>query len=247
MVPNLLALRRFGCITYVHSYERKLNPRVKKRVFMGYPERVKGFRVWLIEESKCIISRNVVFREDMMYKDLLQQQQSGTISIPNIFTNNLPSVELAGTNRSEEDSVQGGAVDPETQVEGETIDIENSETDLNEYQLARDRPIRQNILPAKLQDYVVNEEELDEIAGFAYLVTEDAGKPEPSNFQEALSDADSDKWTAASDEEMESLLKNKTWVLVDRVKTHKNLSDASGCSRERLGLLGLKVRGLRPD
>ena len=59
------------------------------------------------------------------------------------------------------------------------------------------------------------------IAGFAYLVMEDAGRPEPGSYKEALEDPDSELWTKAADEEMESLQKNKTWVLVDRVLGQK--------------------------
>ena len=63
-MPSLEGLRRFGCLAYIHADEGKLNPRAKKGVFLGYPEGVKGYRVWLIDDQKCIISRNVVFRED---------------------------------------------------------------------------------------------------------------------------------------------------------------------------------------
>ena len=60
------SLRRFGCIAYIHSDGGKLNLRAKKGVFTGYPEVVKGFRIWVIEDQRCVISRNVVFREDQM-------------------------------------------------------------------------------------------------------------------------------------------------------------------------------------
>ncbi|CAA7024878.1 unnamed protein product [Microthlaspi erraticum] len=48
-VPSLEGLRRFGCVAYVHSTDGKLNSRAKKDIFTGYPEGVKGFRVWLLE------------------------------------------------------------------------------------------------------------------------------------------------------------------------------------------------------
>ena len=63
-------LRRFGCIVYVHIDQRKLKPRALKGVFVGYPTGVKGYRVWLLEDQKCVISRNAVFREDLVYKDI---------------------------------------------------------------------------------------------------------------------------------------------------------------------------------
>jgi len=67
----------------------------------------------------------------------------------------------------------------------------------------------------------MDEEVLDEIAGYAYLITEDGGNPEHVDYQEALQDRDSDKWLEAADEEIKSLIKNKTWILVERSKSQK--------------------------
>lgn len=68
--PGYQHLRRFGCVVYVHIDQGKLKPRALKGVFIGYPTGVKGYRVWLLEERKCVISRNAVFREDHVYKDI---------------------------------------------------------------------------------------------------------------------------------------------------------------------------------
>ena len=38
-------LRVFGCTVYYHVNDGKLEPRAKKRVFMGYGDGVKGYRV----------------------------------------------------------------------------------------------------------------------------------------------------------------------------------------------------------
>jgi len=38
---------------------------------------------------------------------------------------------------------------------------------------------------------------------------------EPKNYSEAISNDDSGKWIAAMQEEVESLLKNETWELVE--------------------------------
>jgi len=67
----------------------------------------------------------------------------------------------------------------------------------------------------------LNEEVLDEIAGYAYMITEDGGNPESSDYQEALQDSDYEMWLKAAHEEIESLLKNNTWELVDRDQFQK--------------------------
>ncbi|KAG7533237.1 Reverse transcriptase RNA-dependent DNA polymerase [Arabidopsis thaliana x Arabidopsis arenosa] len=215
-LPDLSRLRRFGCVAYVHSDEGKLNPRAKKGIFTGYPEGVKGFRVWLLEEKRCIISRNVVFREDMVFKDI-DGQQTGTTLTHTLDTNEVSSYGVAGNNREANMEAQGGAAKTTPIPVEVELTEEPEEAGVSDYQIARNRPRRQINPPIRFQDYVVDEEQLEEVAGYAYLVTEDGSKPEPSNYQEAMRDADSDKWVEASDEEMSSLLKNRTWDLKEGV------------------------------
>ncbi|CAA7024877.1 unnamed protein product [Microthlaspi erraticum] len=98
------------------------------------------------------------------------------------------SVDIAGDNR---DNVQGGA----TQTENQTQETPNEQLeevvkqtegqDLADYQLVRDRPRRQAKLPVRLEDYQL-EDEFEDIAGYAYLITDDGGKPERGCYQEAL-------------------------------------------------------------
>ena len=63
--PNLSNLRVFGCPTYAHISQGKLEPRAVKRYFIGYPEGIKGYKIWCIDgkPSKTLISRDVVFNE----------------------------------------------------------------------------------------------------------------------------------------------------------------------------------------
>ncbi|KAM1415957.1 hypothetical protein ACFX2I_007555 [Malus domestica] len=59
-------LRVFGCNTYFHVKENKLDPRAKKVVFMRFNSDVKGFRLWSPELNKIIVSRDVTFDESHM-------------------------------------------------------------------------------------------------------------------------------------------------------------------------------------
>ncbi|CAA7028144.1 unnamed protein product [Microthlaspi erraticum] len=71
--PDLTHLRRFGCTAYVHTIQEVLE---LKGTFLGYPFGVKGYRVWIPEDGKCTTSRNVVFKEDEVYKDLNSSSRS---------------------------------------------------------------------------------------------------------------------------------------------------------------------------
>ena len=60
-------LKRFGSVGYVHTVQDKMSLRALKGIFMGYPQRTKGYRVWLADEGKSTISRNMVFDESTLY------------------------------------------------------------------------------------------------------------------------------------------------------------------------------------
>ena len=58
----------FGSTAYYHVKESKLDPRVKKALFMGVTLGVKGYRLWCLSSKKIISSRNVLFDESAMLK-----------------------------------------------------------------------------------------------------------------------------------------------------------------------------------
>ncbi|KAL0344267.1 UNVERIFIED_CONTAM: Retrovirus-related Pol polyprotein from transposon TNT 1-94 [Sesamum angustifolium] len=62
---NLSSLRIFGCSAFALSHGDKLDPRSQKCVFIGYPDGVKGYRLWLRSQPgfKVLISRDVIFNE----------------------------------------------------------------------------------------------------------------------------------------------------------------------------------------
>ena len=78
---NYLNLKVFGCLAFVHSRQDKLEPRVVRCVFLGYPDGVKGYRLWCTELGKQghIISRDVVFDETYFpyLTEKMSQNQKG--------------------------------------------------------------------------------------------------------------------------------------------------------------------------
>lgn len=65
--PILTHLRKFGCTAFALIPKvcraSKLDPTTRKGVFVGYDSQVKGYRIWLPQEHRIIISRDVEFRE----------------------------------------------------------------------------------------------------------------------------------------------------------------------------------------
>lgn len=81
--PSYKHLKVFGCIAYAYVNQGKLEPRAVKCIFLGYPEGVKGYRLWKchdagdkLSKSKMIISRDVTFNEDVLYKDIVNESDT---------------------------------------------------------------------------------------------------------------------------------------------------------------------------
>nr|GFB24002.1 retrotransposon protein, putative, Ty1-copia subclass [Tanacetum cinerariifolium] len=80
--------------------------------------------------------------------------------------------------------------------------------DLTDYQLVRDREPRTRKKPLRFRDE-------SNMAAYAFAAAEEEDTHEPLTYQEAVACEDSSKWKAALKEEMDSLMKKKTWELVD--------------------------------
>ncbi|GJR32463.1 retrotransposon protein, putative, ty1-copia subclass [Tanacetum coccineum] len=72
-------LRIFGYVAYPYDKQVKLEPRAVKCVLLGYPEGVKGYKLYKLDDEspKIVTSRNVVFNESVMYKGMLKDSGAG--------------------------------------------------------------------------------------------------------------------------------------------------------------------------
>jgi len=61
--------------SYYHVNEDKLNPRVRKYMFVGFKKDVKGYKIWDPRDKKFILSRDVIFDEASMMKPGDSQQE----------------------------------------------------------------------------------------------------------------------------------------------------------------------------
>jgi transposase InsO family protein len=67
--PDLHSLRVFGCVCFVHIKPAgpKLAPRAHRGVFVGYDQQTKGYRIFLPERRRIILSKDVVFHKASFY------------------------------------------------------------------------------------------------------------------------------------------------------------------------------------
>ena len=66
--PEVSDLKIFGCPIYVHIPKKKrtkLDPSGKKRIFVGYCEVSKAFKIYIPGLHHIDISRDVTFDEEM--------------------------------------------------------------------------------------------------------------------------------------------------------------------------------------
>lgn len=201
-------LRVFGCAAYAHIKQDKLDARALRCVMLGYPKGTKGYRLWCIEpeHEKILISRDVRFDESKMpfLKKESSTQGGASSSVP---------FEVENESRKSSDSISD-------QDSSDDNDAENEEgnDDLSSYQLARDRTKRRfTQKPVRYRD--------DSLIAYALTVAQKTEYNEPKTYDQAMKSIDKDKWIQAMQEELDSLIKNMTWVLVDRPAKQK----AVGC------------------
>lgn len=244
--PDLSHLRRFGCSAYVHTIQEKTSPRAIKGTFVGYPFGVKGYRVWIEEEGKCVTSRNVVFHEEEVFKDTMEtknaksKEKASSVSEEDkkgkrvTFSDDLIRGPSQNSFESAETSGQGGDIsdsdisedfDPEStelpDTDSESSQDEENESgqnvqSLDEYVLARDRVRRKNVKPPSRFDDT-------NLLAYALIVADELEIEEPKSYKEAMECKENFFWKEAAKEEMFSLEKNGTWALVERPKNQKRV------------------------
>lgn len=85
---------------------------------------------------------------------------------------------------------------------------ESKSSELDNYQLVRDRERRTIRMPEK--NGIVN------LISYALRVGEELSGEEPMSYKEAMCRSDKAKWLAVMEEELASLRKNNTWILVEK-------------------------------
>ncbi|KAI5678347.1 hypothetical protein M9H77_09297 [Catharanthus roseus] len=115
-VPKPFWGEAISTAVYLINREGKLDPRSKKRVFIGYPSGVKGYKVWLRGESgvRVVVSRDVVFNElDMpcLRTETKPESSSSTSIVENIL------VEVEVTSEPSHEHTLEPELEPETNKE----------------------------------------------------------------------------------------------------------------------------------
>nr|GEW52569.1 hypothetical protein [Tanacetum cinerariifolium] len=167
-----------SCVAYPHDKQGKLEPRSIKCVLLGYPEGVKGYKIYRLndEPPKIVTSRNVVFNESVMYKDTLKNFDTcADKSVEELHV----KVELHRLNNHtpEEDQTDQEDNDDEDARDQETDQTSN----LIDYQLARDREPRTRTKPLRFRDE-------SNMVAYVFVAVEEEDTHEPDGFSKEEQD-----------------------------------------------------------
>ncbi|KAH9679839.1 hypothetical protein KPL71_026297 [Citrus sinensis] len=193
--PDLSNLRVFGCLAYAHINQGKLEPKAVKVYFIGYPEGVKGYKIWCIDgkPSRTLISRDVVFDEE----PLLHQKVETELITPD-------------TNEVKEHNFEVESSEEKKVAERDPKPCQKTHitSQITDYQLTRDREKRVIKLPKRYG--------IADMISYALAVAEEVIGEEPVSYKQAMGSKIKEKWLDAMNEEIISLKKNRTWNLVKK-------------------------------
>uniref|UniRef100_A0A803KS96 Uncharacterized protein n=1 Tax=Chenopodium quinoa TaxID=63459 RepID=A0A803KS96_CHEQI len=182
----------------------------------GYPKGVQGYRLWSVEDSKFVISRDVTFDE----RSMIALSKAMTPSDGDVGkTSNTQVVEIESKDQQIDSShVQvehpsATRYEEEDELEHEEIQHKNAHVLQQQQQdsLASTKPKRNYKLVQKFgSNKPLRHYGQLNLVEYALSVEDD----EPVTFKQAIRDKDSENWLVAMEEEMQSLHKNKTWEVV---------------------------------
>ncbi|GAA0155869.1 hypothetical protein LIER_13497 [Lithospermum erythrorhizon] len=221
-------LRVYGCRIFVHvpkNERSKLDNISRQCVYLSYGDDKFGYKLYDPVMKKVVRSRDVVFFEDQSIKDFDKEAQidlgdrglveldsddeDETTSTPNMSNG---AAELGvGNNIVVDDVIEEDRSKEEFHV------FEQVARDLSSVERVETRPAVRVSTRAQVPSsrYMV--------APHEYVLFTDEG--EPICYQEAIQVEDKLEWISAMEDEINSLMKNKTYILVDRVPNQKVLKN----------------------
>ncbi|GFW12771.1 retrovirus-related Pol polyprotein from transposon TNT 1-94 [Trichonephila clavipes] len=214
--PSVLHLIPFGCLAYAgvpKQIRKKFDMRAKMGIMMGYAQRTKGYRIWLIDENKLVETINVRFDENKRIINFRQKVNSNlgyNLNLPDYYDDEDDSDRV-------KDSLTSRLVS-KTKGEANRLksfnEIEryckrhNIEYDPSLFNFRKDNTESQGFSDLSEQQEALMVE-----------VTI------PNGYKQAIRSRDASKWHDAMDKEINLMMERKVWDLVDHPDNIKILEN----------------------
>jgi hypothetical protein len=201
--PNVENLRIFGCPVYSHipkDKRNKLEPSGKKGIFMGYSDSSKAYRIYIPEQHKIKVSRDIIFNERMAFRKSIEEI---------IEEEELEEPDEENTeNKNNEKDQPDHPMEPCENIDSDIIPKTKKrpswlESTLQDTEILKvpEGTSRKSKRPKRFSSYA---------AYMTKLLDE-----EPTTFEEAVQKG---QWKEAMTEEHQSIMKNEVWEIVPRPK-----------------------------
>jgi Reverse transcriptase (RNA-dependent DNA polymerase)./Integrase core domain. len=226
--PNVSHFKEFGCNVFILDRKPKrgkFEECGKKGIFLGYSDESKGYRVWIPEEMKIVNTRDIKFSislvdpSENLYEDFLPEnaERKEDASLPHTVDIDIRPINIPLIEEQESDDRNEGG---ENEVD-RNEDIAENENDENNDAVervkrgpGRPRKILTGLRGRPRKQYHPPLDEATYAESYEAFVAEIPAK-------QAVSGPDSEDWFLAMADEVKSILKNDTWLLVERPGNEK--------------------------
>ncbi|GFV64975.1 retrovirus-related Pol polyprotein from transposon TNT 1-94 [Trichonephila clavipes] len=256
--PSVLHLKPFGCLAYAgvpKQIRKKFDMRAKMGIMMGYAQRTKGYRIWLIDENKLVETINVRFDENKRGINFRQKVNSNlgyNLNLPDYYddeddsdrvkdslTSRLvpkTSTEMPSTSEKPDVSSDNHSLIPCTEVKW-IRNMGRKVTGSNVYYSIEGEATRLKSFN-EIERYCKrhNIKYDPSLFNFRKYNTESQGFSEqqealmvevtiPNCYKQAVRSRDASKWHDAMDKEINVMKERKVWDLVDHPDNIKILEN----------------------
>jgi len=201
--PNLSYLKVWGCRAIVRvpgNKKKKLGERGLECIFIGYAIHSKTYRFYVIEQNDYISIHSIIESRDAIFDE-------------NRFSSLSRQRNLQGcTNESVDDSQQSSLLDVDESQQIDELDL------VDPIPKRSKRQRKAKSFGPDFQVYLVEGDRSEVSSSVPYLYNVEG---DPLTYSDAMASHDSAFWKEAIDDEMQSIMGNNTWVLVDLPPTCK--------------------------
>jgi hypothetical protein len=241
-------LRIFGSLAYLHvprENRKKLDSKTQPCLFVGYDEQSKVYRLFDPLRRKIVLSRDVVVDENRVgYHHLKSTNTTYEDPFPVMSAPELkPGIELASENQDYQPNLENEPAFHEDPNDVQPVEHPDIVLEPHAAQSALPRKSPTRPLPAAASSVSSNKRypthtraPSSRLRDYWTLLSEIL--EEPISYKDAIKEKG---WKSATKKEIDSVLKNQTWEVVNRKQWMRTIS-AKWIFKVKQGTLGQPVK-----